>query len=66
MSNTLLDGGSIVELISRSLIDKINPQPLIFRDKDLHVSLANDNLIILTKYIEIRGNLEGVEAIIKA
>lgn len=66
MPKTLLDGGSMVELISRSLINKMNPRPLIFRDGHLRVSLANDDLTRLTEYVKIRANVEGVEAIIKA
>lgn len=45
MPKILLDGGSMVELISRSLINKMNPRPLIFRDGHLRVSLANDDLV---------------------
>lgn len=48
MPKTLLDGGSMVELISRSLISKMNPRPLIFRDGHLRVSLANDDLTTLS------------------
>ncbi len=56
----------MVELISRSLINKMNPRPLIFRDGHLRVSLANDDLTTLTEYVKIRVNVEGVEAAIKA
>lgn len=66
MPKTLLDGGSMVELISRSLVKKMSPRPLIFRDGHLRVCLANDDLTTLTEYFKILVNVEGVEAMIKA
>lgn len=66
MPKTLLDGGSMVELISRSLVKKMSPRPLIFRDGHLRVSLPNDDLTTLTEYVKIRVNVEGVEAMVKA
>ena len=66
MPKTLLDGGSIVELISQSLVRKMSPRPLIFRDRQLRVSLANDNLTTLTEYVKIRVNVEGLDTMIMA
>lgn len=66
MSKTLLDGDFIVELISWSLVKKMSPRPLIFQDRQLRVSLANDNLTTLTEYVKIQVNMEGVDAMIKA
>lgn len=63
---TLLDGGSMVALISRTLVKKMSPRPLIFRDGLLRVSLANDDLTTLTEYVKIQVNVEGVEAMVKA
>ena len=65
MPKTLLDSGSMVELINWSLINKMNPRPLIFRNGHLRVSLANDDLTTLIKYVKIQVNVEGVEAVIK-
>lgn len=47
MQKTFLDGGSMVELISRSLVKKMKTGRLIFRNGHLHVSLANDDLTTL-------------------
>lgn len=66
MPKTLLDGGSMVALISRTLVKKMSPRPLIFRDGLLRVSLANDDLTTLTEYVKIQVNVEGVEAMVKA
>ena len=58
MPKTLLDSGSMVELISRSLVRKISPRPLIFRDGQLCISLANDDLTTLTEYVKIRQSYD--------
>lgn len=43
----------------------MNPRTLIFRDGHLHVGLADDDLTTLKEYVEIRVNVEGVEAMVK-
>lgn len=66
MAKTFLNRSFILELINRSLINKMNLQPLIFYNGHLHVSLANNDLILQTEYIKIWANVKGVEAIISA
>lgn len=44
----------------------MNPGPAIQRDGRIRVSLANDSVTTLNKYVIIPINVEGVEAVIKA
>ena len=66
LPRTLLDGGSLVELINEKRVNAIRPRPTIHTDGYLRVSLATDKLDTLTNYVCIPVNVEGVEAIIKA
>lgn len=43
----------------------MSPQPFIFQNGHLCVSLANDDLTILTEYIKIWVNVKKIEVIIK-
>lgn len=63
---TLLDGGSLVELLSRKKLDQMRPRPRVYTNGYLRVSLATDKLDTLTDYVKIPVNVEGVEAMIKA
>lgn len=63
---TLLDGGSVVELISQKKINSLRPSPKIYEDGKLTVSLATDRYDVLTKYVIIPINVEGVQAMVKA
>ncbi|KAL8825271.1 MAG: hypothetical protein Q9170_007862, partial [Blastenia crenularia] len=65
-AKTLLDGGSLVELIGKKKLNKIDPRPKIYGDGYIRVSLANDTLDTLTKYVKIPVNVQGVQATIKA
>ncbi len=66
LSKTLLDGGSLVELLSRQFVRRIKPRPAIQRDGYIRVSLANDSVTTLDEYVIIPINIEGMEAILKA
>lgn len=66
LMKVLLDGGSLVELISRGAVRRMKPQPPIYNDGYLRVSLATDKIDVLTEYVKVPVNVEGVEAIIKA
>ncbi len=66
LSKTLLDGGSLVELLSRRFVRGMKPRPAIQRDGRIQVSLANDSVTILDEYVIIPISVEGVEAVIKA
>lgn len=66
MSKTLLDGGSLVELLSKRFLRGIKPRPAIQRDNHIRVSLANNSVTKLDKYVIIPINMEGVEAVINA
>lgn len=63
---TLLDGGSLVELINRKLVMKTRPRPKIFSDSRIKVSLANDSVTVLSEYVKIPVNVQGVEAVVRA
>ncbi len=63
---TLLDGGSLVELINRKLVMKMWPRPKIFSDSRIKVSLANDSVTVLSEYVKIPVNVQGVEAVVRA
>lgn len=49
MEKTLVDGGSILKLINRELVSKMNPRPRIYKDSRVKISLAND---ATTMYLE--------------
>ena len=66
LGKTLLDGSSLVELISRRKLNQIVPKLRVNNNGYLRVSLATDKTDILTDYIIIPINIEGVEAFIKA
>jgi len=60
LGRTLLDRGSIVELMNRSKVLEIHPLLKVYTDGYLRVSLATDTIYILTNYIFLLVNLEGV------
>jgi len=66
LPRTLLDGGSLIELISRKALSRIQPSPRIRTDGNIRVSLANDSITTLTSYVVIPINVEGVECMVKA
>ena len=66
LSRTLIDGGSLVELFSKRFIHKMKPRPTIQRDGCIWVSLTNDSVTTLDKYMVIPINVERVEVVIKA
>ena len=63
---TLLDGGSLLKLLGRKKLNQLNPKPRVHTDGHIRVSLATDKLDILTDYMMIEVNIEGIEALIKA
>ena len=64
--NTLIDGGSIVELVNRLKLLKMSPPPPIHTDGFLRVSLATEVVSTLTNYVFLPVNVIGVQAIVKA
>ena len=66
LMKVLLDGGSLVELMSRRVVRRMKPPPPIYNDGNLRVSLATDKIDVLTEYVKVPVNVEGVEAVIKA
>lgn len=62
----LLDGGSLVKLLSKQFVHGMKPRPAIKKDGHIRVSLANDSITILDKYVIISINVERVEVVIKA
>ncbi|MCJ1470256.1 hypothetical protein MMC07_008901 [Pseudocyphellaria aurata] len=53
LPKTLLDGGSLVELLSWMAMMKMRAQPRIFGDGNIQISLANDSITTVT--IQFRG-----------
>lgn len=66
MAKTLLDGGSIVELINHRKLLRMEPAPYVHTDGHLRVNLATDVIETLTNYTIVPVNVEGVEADVKA
>ena len=66
LSKTLFDEGSLIKLISKKSVDKLYPRPRIYTDGHVRVSLANNTLTTLDKYVKVAVNIEGVECFIKA
>ena len=44
----------------------MKPRPKIFSDSRIKVSLANDSFTVLSEYVKIPVNVQGIEAIIRA
>ncbi|KAI9882298.1 MAG: hypothetical protein M1823_005958 [Watsoniomyces obsoletus] len=65
LDRTLVDGGSMVELVSQHILDKLNDVP-VHHNEQIQVSLANDKRIVLDKYVYLPVNVCGVCASIKA
>ena len=63
---TLLDEGSLVKLLSRKKLNQLNPRPRVYANGHIKVSLATEKLDVLTDYVMIEVNVEGIEALIKA
>lgn len=63
---TLIDGGSIVELVNRHKIKTMNPPPHVYSDGRLRVSLATDVITTLSNYVFLPVNVEGIQAVVKA
>ncbi len=66
LPKSLLDGGSLVELLNRKVYNKMKPKPRIWTDGYIRVSLANDSVTTLREYVLVPVNVEGIEAVIKA
>lgn len=66
LPRTLIDGGSLVELVSRLKLQAINPPPQIHTDGYLRVSLATDVIYTLTNYIYLPVIVQGIQAVVKA
>lgn len=56
MERTLLDGGSMVKLINRELVNKMIPRLPIYRDSKVKISLANDATTTLSEFVKILEN----------
>ena len=65
-SKSLFDSRSLIELLSKRFVCRIKAWPAIQKDGHIRVSLANNSVTILDKYVIILINVEGVEAVIKA
>ena len=63
--NTLLDRGSVVELVNHRKLQTIKPPPRIHADGHLRVCLATDVISTLTNYVHLPVNVEGVQALVK-
>ena len=66
LTRTLLDGGSIVELVNRRKIQTMDPPLYVYSDGHLRVSLATDAISTLTNYVYLPVNVEGIQAVVKA
>ena len=66
LPRTLIDGGSLVELVSRLKLQAMNPPPQIHTDGYLRVSLATDVIHTLTNYVYLPVNVQGIQAVVKA
>ena len=66
LERTLLDGGSIIELINRRRLLTMEPPPYTHTDGYLRVNLATDVVETLTNYTYLAVNVEGVECSVKA
>lgn len=62
----LLDGGSLVKLLSRKALSRMVSMPRVYTNGYLRVSLATDKLDVLTDYVVIPVNVKGIKAYIKA
>ncbi|KAI9882599.1 MAG: hypothetical protein M1823_005646, partial [Watsoniomyces obsoletus] len=65
VDNTLVDGGSMVDLISSRVVNQMPGTP-IRRDDSLKIILANDKRMTLDGYVSVHVNVEGVTATVKA
>ena len=45
---------------------RMRPKPRIFSDSRIKVSLANDSVTVLSKYVKIPVNVQGIEAVVRA
>ena len=45
---------------------RIRSKPRIFSDSRIKVSLANDSVIVLSKYVKIPVNIQEIEAVVQA
>ena len=64
ITNVLVDGGAMIELVSGELVEKLG---LVKHEvKDLGIRLADDSLVRLRHYVWIDLNVEGIVARIRA
>ena len=66
LPRTLIDGGSLVELVSRTKLQSMTPPPRVHTDGYLRVSLATDAIHTLTNYVYLPVNVQGIQAVVKA
>ena len=66
LPRTLIDGGSLVELVSRAKLLAMTPPPRVHTDGYLRVSLATDAIHTLTNYVYLPVNVQGIQAVVKA
>ncbi|KAI9872187.1 MAG: hypothetical protein M1823_008240, partial [Watsoniomyces obsoletus] len=59
VDNTLVDGGSMVDLISSSVVNQMPGTP-IRRDDSLKIILANNKRMTLDGYVSVHVNVKGV------
>ncbi|KAI9882544.1 MAG: hypothetical protein M1823_005704, partial [Watsoniomyces obsoletus] len=65
VDNTLVDGRSMVDLISSRVVNQMLGTP-IRRNDSLKIILANDRRMTLDGYVSVHVNVEGVTATVKA
>ncbi len=66
LSKTLLSGRSLVKLLSKRFVRGMKPRPVIQIDQHICISLTNDSVTTLDKYVIISINVERVKAVIMA
>lgn len=65
LEKILLDKRSLIELLNQKLINNMRFISKTFRDKQVKISLVNDIIITLNKYITILVNISRTKAIFK-
>lgn len=66
MGRTLLDGGWMVELINKKLVNKMIPRLPVYRNSRVKISLADNATTTLSKFVRISINVQRVETVIRA
>ncbi len=66
LSKSLLNEDFLMKLLNRKIYNKIKLKSRIQTDEYIQVSLINDSITTLCKYVLISVNVKKIEAIIKA